>query len=49
MAFESGGVPKDWRFAMIVQLYKAKRERTECRKYRGISLLNEAGKYLKGY
>ena len=32
MAFLSGGVPKDWRSAVIFPLYKGKRERTECRK-----------------
>ena len=31
MVFESGGVPEDWKSAMIVPLYKGKRERTECR------------------
>ena len=30
MAFESGVVPEDWRFAVIVPLYKGKGERTEC-------------------
>ena len=39
MAFESGGVPEDWRSAVIVPLYKGKEERTECNNYRGISLL----------
>ena len=29
MAFESGVVPEDWRSAVIVPLYKSKRERTE--------------------
>ena len=44
MGFESGVVPEDWRSTVIVPLYKAKRERTECRRYRGISLLNMVGK-----
>ena len=38
MAFESGGVPEDWRYAVIVQLYKGKEEEKECCNYRGISL-----------
>ena len=29
MAFENGGVPEDWRYAVIVPLYKVKGERTE--------------------
>ena len=40
MAFESGLVPEDWRSAVTVQLYKVKGERTECKNYRGISLLS---------
>ena len=39
MAFASGVVPEDWRPAVIVLLYKGKGERTECKNYRGISLL----------
>ena len=39
----SGGVAEDWRFAVIVSLYKDKGERNECKKYRGISLLNMVG------
>ena len=37
-------MPEDWRSAVIVPLYKGKRERTECKNYRGISLLSGAGK-----
>ena len=44
MAFESGAVPEDWRSAVIVPLYKGKRERTECKNYRGISMLSVVGK-----
>ena len=44
MAFESGVVPEDWRSPVIVPLYKGKGERTECKKNRGISLLNVVGK-----
>ena len=33
MAFESSGVPEDWRSAVIVLLYKGKGERTECKNY----------------
>ena len=40
MTFESGVVPKDWRFSVIVPLYKGQGERTECKNKRGISLLN---------
>ena len=43
MAFESGSVPEDWGSAVIVPLYKSKRERTECSNYRGISLLSVVG------
>ena len=38
LTFESGVVPEDCRSAMIVPLYKDKRESTECKNYRGISL-----------
>ena len=44
MAFESGTVPEDWRSAVIIPLYKGKGERTECKNYRGISLLSVVGK-----
>ena len=33
MAFESGLVPKDWRSALIVPLYKDIRKRTSCKNY----------------
>ena len=33
---------------MIVSLYKGKGERTECKKYRGTSLLSVAGKIYAG-
>ena len=33
VAFESGGVPEDWRFAVVVPLCKFKKERTECKNY----------------
>ena len=33
MVFDSGVVPKDWIFAVIVPLYKSKEERTECSNY----------------
>ena len=33
MAFECGVVPRDWRYAVIVPLYKGKGERTECKNY----------------
>ena len=44
MAFESGVVPED----TIVQLYKSKGERIECRNSRGISLLSRVGKIYTG-
>ena len=42
--FESGVVPKDWRSALIVPLYKGKGEISECKNYKGINLLNVVGK-----
>ena len=48
MAFESGVVPEDWRSAVIVPLYKSKGNMTECKNYRGISLLSVAGKIYTG-
>ena len=33
---------------MIVPLYKDERERTECKNYRGISLLSVVGKIYAG-
>ena len=48
MAFESGVAPEDWRSAGIVLLYKSKWERTECKNYRGISLLSVVGKIYTG-
>ena len=40
MALESGVVPEYWRSSVIVPPYKDKGERTECKSYRGISLLS---------
>ena len=37
-------MPEDWRSALIVLLYKGKGERSECKNYRGISLLSLVGK-----
>ena len=48
MAFESSVVPKDWKFSVIVPLYKGKEERTECKNYRGISLLSLVRKIYAG-
>ena len=39
MSFESGVMPEDWRSDVIVLLYKGNGERTECRNYRGISVV----------
>ena len=33
MAFESGVAPENWRSAVIVPLYKAYGERTECKNF----------------
>ena len=41
MAFESGGVPEGWKSVVIVPLYKGKGERTECKNYRGISVVGK--------
>ena len=48
MAFESGVVPQDWRSAVIVSLYKSKKERTEYRNYKGIILVRAFGKINAG-
>ena len=48
MAFKSGVVPEDWKFAVIVSMYKGKGERTECKTYRGISLVSVVGKIYAG-
>ena len=42
--FENGVRPEDWVSAVIVPLYKGKGNRTECKNYRGISLLSVVGK-----
>ena len=47
-AFESGVVPEDWRYAVIVPLYKGKGEGTECKNFRGISLLSVDEKIYVG-
>ena len=49
MAFENGGVPEDWRFAAIVRMYNGKREKTECKIYRDISVLSVVGKIHGGF
>ena len=46
VAFESGVVPEDWRFAVIVSMYEGKGERTECSNYRGISILSVVKKNI---
>ena len=48
MVFESGVVPDDWRSATIFLRYKGKREKTECKNYKSISLLGVTGKILSG-
>ena len=44
MSFESGSVPEDRRSAVIDPLYKGKRKKTECSRYKDIGLLSVAGK-----
>ena len=48
MAFEICVIPEDWRSAVIVPLYKGKGDRTECKHYRGISLLMWVKKIYAG-
>ena len=48
MAFESGFAPEDWRSAVTFPLYKGKGEITECKNYRGISLLIVVGRIYVG-
>ena len=48
MASESAVVPEDWRFAVIVPLYKGKGERIYCSNYIVISLLSVVGKIYAG-
>ena len=43
MAWGSGTVPADWRKAQLVPVHK-KESRTQCKNYRGISLLSVPGK-----
>ena len=40
MALESSVVSEDWKSAVIVPLNKDKGERSECKNYKGISLLS---------
>ena len=47
MAFENV-VIEDWRSVVIVLLYKGKRERTECKNYRGFSMFTLVGKMYPG-
>ena len=46
--FESGVVTEDLRYAVIFPLYKGKGVRTECKNYRGVSLLSVVEKYMLG-
>ena len=47
MAFENS-VAEDWRYAVIVPLYKGKGERTECKNYKGFSFLSLVRKIYTG-
>ena len=44
--WRDGAMPKDWKDAIILPLYKGKGARTICGSYRGIALLSAAGKVL---
>ena len=48
MTFESAIGPEEWRFAVIVTLYKGKGKGTECKNYRDTSLLSVVGKIYTG-
>ena len=48
MTFESGVVPEDWRYDVIVPLYKGKGEGIECNNYRATSLLTAVEKIYVG-
>ena len=45
MIFEKGEVPNDFRKTLIKPLYK-KGDKSECRDYRGISLITVSSKFL---
>jgi len=42
--WEEEAVPDKWRQGIIIPLYKGKGSRSECSKYRGITLLSAPGK-----
>ena len=42
--FREGRIPREWKSACIVPIYKGKGDRCECSNYRGISLLSVVGK-----
>uniref|UniRef100_K7EZ64 Reverse transcriptase domain-containing protein n=1 Tax=Pelodiscus sinensis TaxID=13735 RepID=K7EZ64_PELSI len=44
--WEQGKLPHDLKDAVIITLYKNKREKSDCSNYRGITLLSIAGKIL---
>ena len=48
IVYESSVVPEDWRSAVIVPLYKGKREKSDCKNYRDISLLSVVIKIYVG-
>ena len=42
--WSAGEVPQQWRHAIVANIYKRKGERSDCGNYRGLSLLDVAGK-----
>ena len=44
--WEKGTLPKDFRDAVIITLFKNKGSKSDCTNYRGITLLSIAGKIL---
>ena len=44
MCWDRGEVPRDWREAVMLLVYKGKGDKRECSNYRGISVLKVVGK-----
>ena len=43
--WRTGAVPRQWFHAVVATLYKKKGEKSDCRNYRGLSLLDLGAKY----